>query len=567
MKGFVRFFIGLAIVLVALLLIGIGALKFYFTEEKIITLVKPQIESITKRAIDIGGAEFSILKGFVLKDIVVKEANGKDDFLVVKEFSINYDLWPLLEKKVQVSSIYLGEPAIRIVRFKDGSFNYESLLPEEGNVQKSEVKTTGQSSKTALPVAVTLDRIEINKARISFRDELNEIPDSNAILDLNMKVKITPDGNFVFGGRLGVQASAKKNGVEAKVDGKVDFDPNTIDFHAQVAMDKWKVLLKGNVKDYMAIPKIVMDASSDALNLDELEKQITVFTSTANKNEKTKAEKATIAEKDAPILAPPIMDKMEARGKVAIGEMIYHNVSIRAITINYLLSNGILTIDKEVKQFCDGQISSHVKASLNDVHLPLDGTLNVHDVKIDGIIGMFAPQMQNSVSGIMSSDLKFSLKASPSEFLQKTLALEGTYRVKDGLIHKTPITIALSRLLGLKELEEPKFSEVKGNLKVENGWVIFKTIYSSKDVRVNVEKGRVSLDGKLDIPMVLRLSKELSRDLVKKQKALSVLLDESGMAVLPITLKGSYQKPLPTLNMKKAKDQLIKGVLKGFLGN
>lgn len=567
MKGFIRFIVGLVIVLVAIILIAVGFLKLYFTEDKIISLVKPRIEELTKRKIDIGGAEFSALKGFVLKDIAIKEADGREDFVTLKEFSINYDLWPLLEKKVQVSSISLVEPTVRIVRLKDGSFNYESLIPK-GESQKNEKKPPTTGTKTAVPVAVTLDRIAVSKARISFRDELDEIPDSDALLDLNMKLKITPDGNFLFSGDLGIEAKAKRNGAEAKIAGKADFDPNKIAFNANLGMETWKVFIKGNVRNYMAVPKIELDASSDVLNIDEIQKRIALLTSTQSKAKKGK-ENATAVSEATPnsIIVPPIVDKMEAKGKVTIGVLVYQNVPLKDISLKYALKNGIFTLDKKVGQFSGGQMSSHIVAVLKDKALPFDGTLDIKDVNIEGILEMLSPKMHGLISGALNTDLKFSGKAQPQELIKKTLVVEGTYGLKDGVIRKNPVTIALSRLLKLKALEEPKFSEAKGNLRLEKGWVIFKSLYSSKDIGVNIEKGRVSLDGSLDIPMVLRLSKALSQDLVKKQKALSVLLDETGTAVLPITIKGNYDRPIPTLNMKKAKDQLIKGVIKGFFGN
>ena len=68
-----------------------------------------------------------LFTGLPVRDVSVKEADGKTDFLSIGEFVLRYNLWPLLQGAVVVSEVCLGEPRVWIFRDKQGKFNFETL--------------------------------------------------------------------------------------------------------------------------------------------------------------------------------------------------------------------------------------------------------------------------------------------------------------------------------------------------------------------------------------------------------------------------------------------------------
>lgn len=575
MKGIIKVLVGIVIVVVALILIVGGALKLYFSEEKIIALVKPEIEKATKRKIQIQGAEFSLLKGFVIKGLSIKEVDGKRDFASLKEFSISYELWPLLEKKIKINSVSIIDPKINIIRYKDGTFNYETLIPKgvPGEKAPSKEKTpvpTGE--KVAIPLAITLNNVSISNAHVMFTDEMGELPDSEAQIDLNTNLNISPGGAINYAGKMAIFAKASLGRLPSKIESKIQFNTSMIRFKGDVWLDEWLVKLDGSVKGYTKRPEIALDISSKKLDLDAILLKIEPFLNKSRASTQmgsvqgSSVSRVSEGHTPPPIIIPPIAKTIEATGRAKIEELIYSNLPINNVEVNYQLKDGRLTVEKKIGDLSGGKLHSNIEVQLKDDALPFKGDLTIDKVELSGLMHLFAPKLVGVVSGDISTQFTFYGNALPQDALKKSLVLKGTYGLQGGKIMRNPITIAISRLLNMKELEEPSFRSVDGNIDLEKGWVVFKSIYSSKDINALVERGRVSLDGKLDVPLVIKLSKELSQKLVARKGVLKVLINEQGIAELPITLKGTYNQPIPTLNMKKAKDQLIKGVIKGFFG-
>ena len=573
MKGLIKILIGTLIVLVTIILIIVGAMKLYFTEERIIALVSPPIEKAINRNIDIKRAEFSILKGFVLSDITIKEEDVKNNFVTIKEFSISYELWPLLEKKLTINSVSLVSPSIHIVRYKNGSFNYESILPKNNSKSATGTRSPQRSAAPgpagatgALPLAITVNNVSISGGQVSFRDEIRELPSVKAVIDLETDLDISPSGAINYKGEMALDAKTTLGKLPTNVKSHFKFDTSKISLKGDLWLDKWLVNLAGRVTDYMELPNIVFNISSEKLDLDDIRLKVAPFLEQSQKHSKGSTPGGTETRSGPPIPLPPMMQNMEAKGTVEIGELIYSNLPLKAVKVNCLLKDGKMTIKKEIGDLCGGRLVTNLNANLNEKSLPFKGNLTVERVEIGGLMNLVAPKLMGIIVGDVHTRLSFSGSGFPSDAVKNNLILKGTYGMKDGKIMRNPITIAISRLLNMKELEEPSFESVDGDINLEKGWVFFKSLYSSKDMKVKVENGRVSLDGALNVPMVIRLSKELSRRLVARQSAMKVLLNDNGIAELPITLKGSWRHPSPTINMKKAKNQLIKGVLKGVFG-
>lgn len=68
---------------------------------------------------------------FTFTKVVIKERDGLATFATAEKVSFRLALLPLLNNKVVVRKLEVEQPAIRIIRYKDGKFNISDLLEEK----------------------------------------------------------------------------------------------------------------------------------------------------------------------------------------------------------------------------------------------------------------------------------------------------------------------------------------------------------------------------------------------------------------------------------------------------
>jgi hypothetical protein len=84
---------------------------------------------------------------------------------------------------------------------------------------------------------------------------------------------------------------------------------------------------------------------------------------------------------------------------------------------------------------------------------------------------------------------------------------------------------------------------------------------TGKDVNAQA-KGTVGLDGKLDLPVSMRFSPELSEKLKKRASVAKYLMDETGEAEIRLKLAGTVTRPYPTLDTAGVQEQVKETVRK-----
>lgn len=116
------------------LLIGAGvALKFYFTSDRLKALVVPRIEEATGTPVTIDDISLSIFPTIAV-DVRGLSIAGRPGFsdqplLAIERLLLDVKLWPLFDKRVEVSSLLLERPRITLETKEDGSTNYAQKRP------------------------------------------------------------------------------------------------------------------------------------------------------------------------------------------------------------------------------------------------------------------------------------------------------------------------------------------------------------------------------------------------------------------------------------------------------
>jgi uncharacterized protein involved in outer membrane biogenesis len=562
-KILVTFFVLIGVVLVGLSLF----VHFYLTEDRVKALVIPQAEKALGRTVQIGGIDVGLFSGITVKDFTVKEIDGHTDFVTTKEFVLRYDLLPLLQKKIVVSKVRLDAPYVRVFRDKDGQFNFETLaVLAEAELEKPVPENTVKPASAALPLALTVNKVTVDNAQFVVRDALKEIPDTDVNADLKVSLDLGRDpASLRYRGDLRFEADAEYGKLRPHISGKSDFDQDRLGYTVDVSLEKEQVRLSGEVKNYAKVPDIRLDVVSDVINIDHLLVLAAGLPAASQKVEKGPSKDVKTTSLTAPGAALP--QDLKAAGEIKIGQTMYKGLVMKDFLLEYGLDKGVLTVKDLSTKVADGQVRSKIKADLNKPGLAYDGQLDVESVKVERLLACLAPKVKDMISGALQSHLTFSGAGTEWPKLRNALIVDGTYGLHEGRVSNTPVTVAVAKLLGLDELNNLSFEDLDGSLHIIKGQVALKTRMTGKDVNAQA-KGTVGLDGKLDLPVSLRFSPELSEKLKKRASVAKYLVDETGEAEISLKLAGTVTRPYPTLDtagvQKKVKETVRKKAIEAL---
>jgi hypothetical protein len=547
--------------LVCVVLIGLAIfVHFYLTEDRIKALIIPPAEEALGRKVHIGSIDVGLFTGITVRDFSVKETDGKTDFLSTGEFVLRYNLWPLLQGAVVVSEVRLDEPRVWILRDKQGKFNFETLaFLAEGEEKKAEPEP-GPEAGAALPLALTVEKVKINRAQVVVRDATGEIPDTDARADLVVALDVGRDlASLSYKGNLSFVADLVYGEVKPNISGKSDFDQDRLGYAVDVILDDQKARLSGEVKNYAKVPDIRLDITSEVMDIDRL-LAVTAGLPAASGD----GEKRTPAEVPKVSGQPPgtaLPQGLRASGEVKVGKTLYKGLEVKDFLMRYKLEKGVLTVDDFSAGVAEGQVSSRMKVDLNKPGLIYGGELDVKSVKVQGLLPALANISSEMVSGAMESHFTFSGAGTEWPVLRDALSIEGTYALRDGGLRDIPVTMAIAKLLGLEELKRLSFESLDGTLHVIKGKAAIKSRMSGKDVGARAE-GTIGLDGNLDMPVTLLLSPALSEKLRKRASVAKYLTSEEGQTELRLKLAGSLTRPYPTLDTAGVSEQVKETIRK-----
>jgi AsmA protein len=544
--------------LVCVVLIGLAIfVHFYLTEERVKALIIPPAEEALGRKVHIGSIDVGLFTGIIVRDVSVKEADGKTNFLSTGEFVLRYNLWPLLQGAMVVSEVRLGEPRVWILRDKQGRFNFETLaFLAEGEEKKAE-PGPGPEAGAALPLALTVEQVKVHRAQVVVRDATGEIPDTDARADLVVTLDVGRDlVSLSYKGNLSFAADLVYGEVKPSISGKSDFDQDRLGYAVDVILDDQKARLSGEVKNYAKVPDIRLDITSEVMDIDRLLALMAGLPAASGAGKKREVTEVSGQSPGAAL--PP---GLRASGEVRVGKTLYKGLEVKDFLLQYNLEKGVLTMKDLSAGVAKGQVSSRMKVDLNKPGLIYGGELDVKSVKIQGLLPALANVSGDMVSGTMESHFTFSGAGIEWPVLRDALSVEGTYALRDGGLRDIPVTVAIAKLLGLEELKRLSFESLDGTLHVINGEAAIKSRMSGKDVGARAE-GTIGLDGSLDMPVTLLLSPALSEKLQKRASVAKYLTSEEGQTELRLKLAGSLMRPYPALDTAGVSEQVKETIRK-----
>ncbi len=551
---------GVLAVLVVIALVGLNVfIKSYLTNDRIKALVIPPAEKALNRKVTIGDIGVSLFSGITIKDFTIKERDGKTDFVHSKAFKISYDLMPLLQKKLEVSEILLDAPAIRVVRDKDGKFNFNSL-PKSAKSQESD--EANKSAAVALPIALSVDRIRISNAQITFRDAKKELPDTDITADLTLKVGIGRDFDLTkldFQGHLQAQVDALYGKIKPQMKITADFDPLKLTYNVETRLDQEQVVLAGMVENYMAEPAILLNITSKKLNLDYLAALGAALPQDGKSTPKVSKKPKTTGAKTA--IAKSLPPGLYVHGEIKIDKALYKKLTINDFILPYELKDGVLTIKGLTAGTAGGEMQSDLSFDLRKPEPVYRGNIQMQAVKIDTLGQGLEQSFAEMINGQLKSNLNFDGAGFDLEQIKKTLSAKADYALSDGRIEKSKLSETISALIGLPELETISFKELSGNVKVKNGKIFLNSTLNNDDLAVSTNGGSVDMAGNLNMPVLIKISAALAKKINGGELG-EMLTDGQGDTNLNLKIGGSYDQPKVSLDTKFLKKQVQKAVEK-----
>jgi AsmA protein len=545
---------GLALVL----FIGLTLfVHFYFTDQRVKALLLPRLEEKLGRQVAIAHFDVGLLHGITAKDFTVKEKDGKSDFFHAKEFLLRYELLPLFQGRLIISKVILQEPFIRIERNRQGAFNFETLA----FLKKTSTQEPAEGKKNvALPLALTIDQIAIEKARFKVEDQQGKLPAVDGSGNVSISVN-TKNKTLVYSGRYDFTADVAYENLKPHLTGRGEFDPQLVSYQMDTAIDGQTVHLEGSATNWQKAPQVRLDLSSKQLDVDRLVALLGGGSKAATTSSRPAAGKKPTAKGSAAPLASSLPAGMTATGTINIDQALYRNLEMKNFTASYELKEGILRINDLSTNAASGGITGSSRIDLTRSEPSYAATMKMYALQAGQLATLISKKYGNWLTGNLNSSVDLAGRGTAWPQIRKELMLRSEYTVRDGQLREFPITAAVAQLLDIPELRAPSFKELTGKLRVEKGQALLDSNMAGQDFQAKIT-GTVGLDGQLNLPVALRLTGPLARKIQSKTSLAKYLTTAEGGVAIDFKLTGKVSRPRPVLNLAAAGERLKEEVQK-----
>lgn len=228
MKRWLKIGSVIAAVVVALVVALIILASVLITPERVKSTLLPLAEQQLHRKIELGEIGVSLLSGIEIHGLRVYEADGREIFLSAELVRLRYQLLPLLAMKVVVDEVLLDKPSIRVVRLKDGRFNFSDLTASAAPGKET---ASPEPQDGGTPISLLVSQVLLQGGQVVFHDHVlnDRAPYRYEITDLQVAAK-----GVSLVGAVPLSLSCRVNGSRISLDGQVTLLPLGGTFQAEV---------------------------------------------------------------------------------------------------------------------------------------------------------------------------------------------------------------------------------------------------------------------------------------------------------------------------------------------
>lgn len=253
-----------------------------------------------------------------------------------------------------------------------------------------------------------------------------------------------------------------------------------------------------------------------------------------------------------------------ARLRSAAGSL--RGTDYRDLAADLAVADGRVEIEKASLRAWDGELSAAGTYDTGAAQPRFDVRTQVQKVRVEQLLAGRSPALARVLSGELDTRLDLRGAGSSWDQIRPLLNGSGDLRLSDGLLREfNAVGDTLRAFAALPQLtgsglgrfvaahpqifgaEDMAFRELVTALQIRDGWVNLPGfLVGAKDYELRGERrGRLSLDGKLDLPLDVVLSPALSEDALAAAAQLRYLRGPDGRVSLPVLLRGMPPVPTP----------------------
>jgi AsmA protein len=352
--------------------------------------------------------------GAEVAGVTFSEKGSKEPFVAFDSAHASVKLMPLLRGEYIVDSVKLDGLKARIVKGKDGRYNFSDLMEGDAKTPGGEQKKAPETKST--PLVFDVASVSIEHASATYIDQA--AGQEYALEDLKLKTgRIAQDAE----GKLEFATVAKRKApaleVKLAVDGKYRLTAGKLSGDVVVKLDDSTIKAK-----FTAAEPYELDASIDKINLDR-------YLGAEEKQAAAPQKPSPKAETDTPVDLSALKS-INAKGRIQVGALEVRGLKLADVNAQLHAQNGRVTVAPHSAKLYEGSISGEVTVDANKNHVSLKEQLQ--NVAVGPILRDFAQQDRLEGKGNITLDVT---TAGQTVNAMKR-ALGGTARVelRDGAI-------------------------------------------------------------------------------------------------------------------------------------
>jgi AsmA protein len=466
--------------------------------------------------------------GAQVSGVTFSEKGSDQNFLSFDSAHASVKLMPLLSGQYVVDTVSLSGFKARVVKDKDGRFNFSDLVEQGGKPPAAEKKPRDEKSA---PVVFDIGGVRIERASISYIDL--QAGQEYALEDLTLKtgrIAQNAEGKLEFA----TVAKRKTPPLQAKLalEGRYKLDAGKLSADVNGKLDESTIKAKFTLAE-----PYEFDASIDKIKLDR-------YLGAADKPAaKPAPEKAPSKDADTPVDLSALKG-INAKGRLQVGALEVRGLKLAEVNAQVNAANGRVAVAPHSAKLYEGSISGELAVDANKNSVSLKEQLQ--NVSIGPILRDFASQDRLEGRGNVAMDVT---TAGATVNAMKR-ALNGTAKVqlRDGAVKGINIGEILRKArsaLGSSQQQaaagenaggkpQTDFTELSASFTIKNG------IAHNEDLDARAPAFRLGGAGDINIPAA-------TLDYVVKASIVATSQGQGGRErddlaglTVPVKLSGSF---------------------------
>jgi AsmA protein len=428
--------------------------------------------------------------GAEVSGVTFSERASSQQFVAFDSAHASVKVMPLLSGQYVVDSVSLSGLKARIVKGKDGRFNFSDLMDEK-KPAAAEPKKAPQEKGT--PLVFDIGNISIERASIAYIDQA--AGHEYALEDVTLKTgRLAQDAEGKL--ELAMLAKRKTPPLEARLsaDGKYQIKGGVVSADVNAKLDDSTIKAKFTVAE-----PYVFEASIDKINLDR-------YLGAPEKPaaQPAKQEQTAKKDEDTPVDLSALKG-INAKGKLQVGALEVRGLKLAEVNAQLNAANGRVTVAPHSAKLYEGTISGEVAVDANKNHIALKEQLQ--DVSVGPILRDFAEQDRLEGKGNVALDV--TTAGASVNAMKRALNGNAKVNLRDGAIKGINLGEILRKgraMLGGgsqsaadgqsagDKSQKTDFSELSASFTIKNG------IAHNEDLDVKSPLFRIGGAGDINIP-------------------------------------------------------------------